>query len=654
MRLVPALLVLGAAAAIAVVLLHRARRPRLELAGLVPRDTTMYVEVSSVHAAIAALSRMRFVDASQLEGAATERATVGAVAAAFDLEPGDARALIERIDAIALAARPDATSPDSALLVRFTRTAAVEAWLASKRLSPSGVVGRTGRTYTLRARELPPVVVADLGAVERALSRLHADGLEHTLAWFADEKLVVLGAAALVADVASVLDETAPSLQASPHFASIAERADGGAQMIAVVDDAVAGGLLGTQRRDALGFGGTLVAGLDVTDAGVRIEVHGPRSAVAGAVKASTVDLDLARDLPAETLAYVASSASARQAVAGEAMISAALSHEDEQLAAGVARGLAMLEQQTGIGGRSLFGELGDGGVLGLLASPDYPHDARERVAAVAQHLAAVHLVRVDDAAAEAALARLRQRIAGAPMAAAWRIHGDARSLFVDPAATEGHPSVRARVHNGRLFVGVGGAVLLDRAMSSFESGHSSLRTDAAHERAVAELGGARLDRELLLWIDSGRLATALLQADPGLRAAADDMGLRLAALRLGGPDRMTTALAYGCGEHGCRVATINAPAMFPLGAAARRLARPWLEQLVPAPVADETSIADCDEVLARAEAYGAALGAEDRALVTELTQQSRDSWAVLARGEARPKLAGACHAALDLLGARR
>jgi len=123
-------------------------------------------------------------------------------------------------------------------------------------------------------------------------------------------------------------------------------------------------------------------------------------------------------------------------------------------------------------------------------------------------------------------------------------------------------------------------------------------------------------------------------------------------ALRLDGPDRLTTAFGMGChADEGCRLRGLNLPAAWPLGVAAAHLFSPWLAEVDQHLFAGTVGLADCDALLDRMEACAPAVAESLRADVHAAIDTSRASWPVLAAGDARQNLAGACRAALDVLG---
>lgn len=212
------------------------------LASLFPAGVDVYLEVPSTKAALAELRKVAVFEANRIDEKAIVDDGARAIAATFEGDLKDARALVRALDGAAVAARSVTRKPDYAMLLRFSSTRPVEKLLASKRFEAQGAAGKAGKAYAVHAADPRP---AQPSWADQAVIFLSMTGAR--VAWFEKPRVLALGSPALIDDIAGVVDGAAPLDKSAPYQEAKATLGEG--VVVAFVDTSALRPLAESGRR---------------------------------------------------------------------------------------------------------------------------------------------------------------------------------------------------------------------------------------------------------------------------------------------------------------------------------------------------------------------------------------------------------------------
>jgi hypothetical protein len=531
-------------AAIAFFALRRHHRP--ELAGVMPHDLDVYLEVPSVSAFLKGAAAMRSFDADKLDHAAMIEEGILELATRLELPPADVRAALESVDAVAAGVRVGRDHHQHLLAARIQDAAAAEKLLASPRFVERGELER-GRRFGIEGAPGP-----DPAGVVTPMSLwtgvVFDEPRYEVAAWFAKPRLFVLGSADLIDDLDEVLSGDGPSLVENEAFTATLESLPRSFVAFGFFDvRAVRMHPGGKDAADRL-FANPepFVASLSFLESGSRVTIHTPLSGKLmpnPRLDGEPASLTLFERLPVETLGYAAFST--RVGMSGKELEEALLSpyeKDDPHLAKDVKRSLDRLERDLGFKVRDAVDALGDEGAVAVMtspswratASPSFPGDMA---------IAYLQKLRNEDEARRIVRKFRRQTIDVGDSRYELSEDKDERGFSGDPADSTSDPYVKVRFEGGTLFASFGARGLVDRYYRAFHKGENTLSQDTAHAEAVAALGSGM---RAYGWVDSARIFEEILKADPTLSKELRDYGLAPEAFVTTGPQRFTSAMGLG------------------------------------------------------------------------------------------------------------
>ena len=546
---VVALFVFGGIAAVGAYFIFF-RAASAHMAQSVPKDTTMYVEVPSIRQSIASSVTAKSLDPTKLnEKQATDDA-VTAFANAFDVSQTDARLIFLSLSSTAFALRRPNDGKDGAMLLSFASNSAATTLLSAKRFTDRGVFGKAGKRYDLKPKSIPASQMEKLPAMERSLSSMEVDESSR-LVWFAKSSLLVLGDEPMVTSIAAVLETGADSLEKNDAYIKAKPSFDSGASVLTFMDtrafdstkDADAQKMLSSYLRDRDPVTGTMT----MDKAGILMKLHGkltgdalpPDDLVPAAPK-----LTYPHRLPQETVAYIAYSTKTN--MKGAAARAALIKHAQASNPASAKQlqdGLEQLEKQAGFTFDELVDMLGDEGAFAVIMDKDFKYDTKDGVADELSKFGLVFVESVkDDAIAKQILGKLKAAVSNPSFADFATVKPDGDGFEVDPqtSAAMPLPSLKVEYKDKQIIVVLAAAPLADRALAALEQGKGTLKDEPAAESAFSAL---MPDAHSYWWIDTGRLASVLHDSVPAAKATAASNGVPIDAIRLTGPDRITTAI---------------------------------------------------------------------------------------------------------------
>ena len=569
------LLLLGAGTAVALYFfVLRGASPHL--AQSVPKNASLYVEIPSVTHSIVALATMRALDTSKINEKQTTDDAVTGFASSFSISQDDARVVVVGVGAAAFAVT--SSQHDGAALVALSSSGA-DKLLAAKRFTAQGTFGKAGKRYTLAANT-PSAQAGKSSPVQQALDQL-STGPSDALVWFAKSNLLVIGGLPEVTEIAHVLEDGADSLEKSDAYVKAKQSFEAGADAIMFYDthalsdmtDKDVQKLVKSYLRDF----DPVTTSVRFVKAGVLIDTHGKLTgdSLPPDTLISAAKLTYPHQLPKETVGYMAFSTKTgmKGADARAAMIKHA-QQTDPESAKALQDGLAEIEKAMGFTLDQIIDMVGDESAIAILLDKDFTYKAGDGFADEASKLGLVYELAVKDPGiAKQILAAIRTKISAPDFAKLATVKPDGDGFEIDPLTNDAFPlpNVRVKLENNKIVAVLASGPLAERALAALEQGKDTLKDDPAHESA---LGALPTDAHVYMWLDTGRLGTLLNTAAPGSAAAAKEMGVPIDAIRLTGPDRLTTAMALRYqGSNGAWTVdfdTLNVPGLAVLSGASQ------------------------------------------------------------------------------------
>jgi len=545
----------------------------------VPRDCELLIDVPSVRKGVLDLHDVQFLDSSLRDDKQAFDQAAGSLVKAFDLSQSDAIALLTAAETAGISARKLETKPEVVIALGLRSAAPAEALLKSARFTSAGTVGQSGRRYTLARKQLP--AGADQDVVVKGLSEAEVRATDQEqLVWFPSQKVLALGDAALVSDVAQVLESGAANIEQNPAYQAAQKDFDPGARLTAFVDPGALANVTDPKVKQLVdGYftpSGPLTSSFRINSGGfigsITGHITGSKLPHDDAYEAPQT-LNLSDRLAGETFAYMAFSTRSKLTGADmEKMLLDQLSTVDARTHNQAEQGVREFEQLLGVSTAKLIDGIGGQAVLGLAASPDTTIDQLNNEQAAASRVNVTYVQELKDQSEFQKLAAsLKTRIL--PSAREVVLTPDGAGFTLTPRAAPLPVSLRVKFIDKYLFITAGSNTLCDRAEAAFSKGTSTLKEDAAHKTALAALPDTSHFR---LWIDTGRLLETLSK-NALVKARMAESGLALDKLTLSGPNRVVTAFALKSEVKldvwTFRVDALNLQAFAPIGAGAAALA---------------------------------------------------------------------------------
>jgi hypothetical protein len=538
-----------------------------ELTSKVPRDIDVYVEVPSVDRLVASLGKLRYLDVKKLDVDRWVKDAATETASSLDIPEGDAKKLLESVDAMGLALRLGAHDHEAAILVRFKSDAGTRLFLGSSRFVESDDAGTGGKRYFIdhppedKDGRSVPVHVGGSGpgrpipsiGEKRGFFGLPLTGKE-IVAHFKEERIVVLGHELLIDDIASVLKGKHSSLEENEGYQKAKKDLPRGVAAFAFVDTQVLSQFYGDDTDYFMKKPEPIVAALSFVDAGSRFTISGGLSGkMIPPTKAYTepVKLSLAKRLPKETVGYLA--ASTKLDLRGDELEEMVLDKIDEaepRSGKRIRADIAEAERDLGMRLTSIYDALGDEGIIAVAPAKSYKLDIT-KFPRIEQDYAVAYLQHVDDVESAKRIVRKAKETAfpqeepgGGPPKQPYHVRADEEGGFsAEPDDPTRDPYVMAKIHGQYVMAAIGRREVCERFWTAFLEGTETLGDDDGHADA---LGAMPRDAHAYLWVDTAQLLAAALDANPGLVTDAQHYGLEPAAVKTTGEERLTTALSLG------------------------------------------------------------------------------------------------------------
>ncbi len=545
----------------------------------VPRDCELLIDVPSVRKSLLDLHDVQFLDTSLRDDKQAVQQAADALVKAFDLSQSDAIALLSATETAGISARKLESKPEVVVALGLRSAGPVEALLKSARFAAAGTIGQHGQRYTLARKQLAAGAGQDV--VAKALSEAEVSATDQEeLVWFASQKVFALGDAALVTDVAQVLESGAASIEQNPAYQAAQKDFDKGARLTAFVDPGALSNITDPKMKQLVdGYftpSGPLTSSFRIDSAGfigsITGHITGSKLPHDDAYEAPQA-LNLSDKLPAETFAYMAFSTRSKLGGAEmEKLFLDQLSSVDARTHNQAEQGVREFEQLLGVSTAKLLDGIGGQAVLGLAASEGTAIDQLHNEQTAASRVNVTYVQELKDPSEFKKLsAALKARILPGAREALVTPEGDGFTLT--PRGTPLPVSLRVKFLDKYLFITAGANPLCDRAEAAFSKGTSTLKDDAAHKTALGALPDTTHFR---LWIDTGRLLDTFAK-NPLVKARMAESGVALDKLTLVGPNRVTSALSLRTEVKvdvwTFRADALNLQAFAPLGAAGSALA---------------------------------------------------------------------------------
>jgi len=570
--LVAAMLILVAGGAIAgAVYWFFGHKPAPHLAQFAPKNASLYVELPSFQKSLVAAASMKPLDATRMDDRQMKQDFVIAFSNAFGVPEADARAVVGSFDSSAFIARDtNHNIGNAALMVSFTNEAP-EKILKSSRFAAAGPFLSGGQRYTLEAR--PAALVApNASLAEHALSAMTTHGYKVPLdlVWFPAKRLLVFGDDTLVTDVATCVGGPCDSLEKSTTYQTAKKTFEKGSDVAFFFDphdfddvtDPDAKKLLEGWLHDR----DPITGAIKLVKAGVMIDAHATltgASTPTDDLLPPAPKLALPHELPTDTVAYMAFSTKTKLKGAQiRGLLLKSLSASD---AKELGDDLDQMKTAVGFSFEDFADMVGDETAVGIELDPAFKLDTTNGIADELPNIGMVWAIAVKDPAkANDILAKIRALLESKDMASKAKLTPLPDGWEVDPETSAAFPIPNLTVKfDGKQIVAViASPTMTARAFDALEHGKGTLHDNPAHELAFAAMPQ---DANFYLWTDTGRITSVLMDGETHVSRHAMRAELPVDAVRLTGPDRITSAVALRAKHEGTKwsvdLDSLNMPA---------------------------------------------------------------------------------------------
>lgn len=544
------LLVGGGLAGIAYYVLSK---PAPHLARYVPKTATVYFELPSFKRSIMSAAAMKPLDSSRVDDKLMMQDLDTSFARAFTLTQGDAHQLVSAMDSAAFVARDTNNAGNAAFLIAFSSTAPVEKLLRSSRFSESGPFIGGGMKYTLLARsryDIPP----NATATEIMLSYAETNrghGLD--LVWFPKKKLLVMGDDQIVTDMGSVIDGSAESLETSDVYKGAKKTFESGSDVAFFFDthdlddarDPAGRKVLDGYLRNRDPFTGAI----KLVKAGIMMDAHGTLSGTSlppADLAPPASKLALPHKLPADTVAYMTMSTKTKMnGAALRSYLIKSVDESDPSAGRELRSGLEDMERALGFKLDDIVDMTGDEAAIAVVLDPSFKLDTTNGITDELSAFGLVYAVAVkDDAKAKMVLGKIRAQLEApdvAKIAKVRPIGSDGWEVDPETSASFPVPNLTVKYDGKQIIAVLASPAITTRTLDALQSNKGTLTTNAAHELAWNALPQ---DANFYMWLDTGRITSVMLDGASHVRKGPRHDALPIDAIRLTGPDHVTTALA--------------------------------------------------------------------------------------------------------------
>lgn len=518
------------------------------MAGFVPEDVSLYVEVQDLSSLSKALAGAGFVDEGRLDVEGLKEEVSDALRDSFDIDDEVAKEVVEDLRGVAFAMRRSSSNDEElALLLDFSSSDAVEALLESKRFDADGELGDGVLAYGVEGHTPRPFEPRPFRTELRSGLSSISIGSAHrdtTLAWFEEHDLMVLGSNELLEDMVEVVDGDEPSLLESEYWGQ--SSVDDEVEIFAFVSPERLDEDSRSEIEDDLGLDelGSIVSSTRFLELGAATKIQ----AVARRrreLPLEPVTLDLSDRLPRSTLAYATYHPSV--GLTDEVVV--------EQLVDALPQGTRALADPSTV--RMLVPTLGmmDGERLFvLLGSDDLRIEAGSTAIDVLPHMAVALVAHVDGDRLESWMNEPTAQLASGLLK-------EGRSWGLETSVGQGdievkHPrfpgvSVRAAVlEDDTLVVAIGGDRMIEEVIGALHGEVETLGDDGDHEAFIETVSD---DERVRVWANVRRMERATPKIPHPLSDLdlAEELGLSPRAIVLDGDEPLMLGLAVSVESDG-------------------------------------------------------------------------------------------------------
>jgi len=556
------------------------------LSANVPKDTQIFFEIPSAPAALRGFATMGVVDRDEMEPEKLVEQLQEGLEESFDISSDEAKALIEDIESIAVAARGISDDePQAAFIVSFKDSEAMEALVDSDRFEEEDDLGG-GTRYALERVDAEWEEMKDWSPTRKSFSIMSfkKDDERKALVWFADAKLLAIGHPELIEDVGRVSLEGEEPLSDEEKWKQ-ADFASGASALLFIdtelaeeIDEKEVEKFVEGYLQDVA----PVAATVGFTDAGMVFTINGELKGdkVKDEALTEAVDIDVQNHLPRDTVAYVAMST--KSGLSGEELKDRMLEEAedlDERDAKNIEKLLDEMEDELDLKLEDALDAVGDQMAIAVAVDQDFEIDKEANPDEVISEVGLGILVHVgDEEKAKELISTLREKVfEDGPMKKEYDLDDVGDGFDAEPE-NDRSPEIRVRLENGYLLLAAGGKA--DAFVEALE-GEETMEGMKAHDRALDTMGGQPY---VIYWEDTGRVAKMMLdfaksddRMEEELEKAEKDSGLKVDTFRYEGDDRVTSAFAISMDQNGDRwtysVKALNLP-MATLGASSFLLFR--------------------------------------------------------------------------------
>jgi hypothetical protein len=550
------------------------RKPAPHLAQWAPKNASLYVELPSFQHSVLSAAAMKPLDHSRMDDRQMKQDLVLAFSNAFGVSQADARAVVTSLSASAFVARDtNHNIGNAAVLVTFTN-GSVEKILQSSRFGKAGPFLSGGTRYTLERR--PPALIAPNATLaEHMLSDMATTGygVPLDLVWFPRQRMLAFGDDTLVTDVATCVGGKCDSLEKSPVYQTAKKSFEKGSDVAFFFDPHDLDDVRdpeGKKLLDGWLHGRQPITGaLKLVKAGVMLDAHatldGPDVPSADLLPPAP-KLELPHRLPADTVAYFAFSTKTKlKGPAIRALMTKSLSASDAKK---LDDGLTQTAATLGFSFDDVVDMVGDETAIGILLDPAFKLDTTNGMNDEIANVGLVWAIAVKDPnKARDILGKLRAQLETKDMAEKVKVTtvgpGEWRAEVAQPSATLPLPTLTVKFDGRQVVAVVASPTMTTRALTALDTGKGSLHDDPAHEMAFDAMPK---DANFYVWTDTGRITNVMMDAESHVARHKARALLPLDAVRLTGPDRVTSAIALRAKHEGAGwsidLDSLNMPAL--------------------------------------------------------------------------------------------
>jgi hypothetical protein len=545
------LLLLFAGIAAAAVYFLVFAKPAPHLAKYVPKTTSVYVELPGVKRSLISSATMKPLDPARVDEKQMMEDTITAFSNSFSLSQEEAKRVVDGLDAAAFAARDTNNKGKAVMLLSFSSATAADTLLKSRRFTDDGSYGTDGERFKLDPKA--PTGRTSHNLLEQALDDMSATGKKEPVVWFKKKKLVAFGDDEMVADVDSVLGGGSESLEKSDAYRKAKSNFESGSDVAFFFDTHDLDDAKGADAQKMLdGYlrnRDPITGAIKLVKAGIMMDVHAtlsggampPEDLIAHAPK-----LAFPHKLPGDTIAYMAYSTKTK--MKGAAVVSTMLDRiadNDPRMAKDAKDGLDAMNKALGFTFEDVVDMTGDEMAFGVLLDPTFKLDTTNGITDELANVGMVWALAIkDDDKARMVLGKIRKRLEDKDVSDVATIRSIGTDGFeVDPQTSASFPIPNLTVkYDGKAIVAVLAAgSLTSRAFDALQKGKGTLADQPAHELAF---GALPQDANFYMWLDTGRITSVMMDGVTHAHRSLSGSMLPLDAVRLTGPDRVTSAVA--------------------------------------------------------------------------------------------------------------